>query len=154
LELGCGTGTNAITLAKKGWLVTGVDFMPRAISLARKKAKRENLIIDFRTGDVSRLDDLVEKFDLILDIGCYHNLSPQTKRAYQANLAQWFAPGGAFLLYGFLISSSDQVFGIHETDLAGFSEIIPLVSRKDSSDRGRPSTWLLFQLPSKGSQAS
>jgi methylase of polypeptide subunit release factors len=36
LDLGCGTGTNSITLAKHGWEVTGVDFVKRAINLARR----------------------------------------------------------------------------------------------------------------------
>lgn len=152
LDLGCGTGTNSITLAKQGWRVNGVDFMPKAIRQARKKALQAGLKIDFRVGDVARLEGLAGKFDLILDIGCYHNLSTQAKRAYHANLLHWLAPGGTFLLYGFLTSTPDQVFGINEADLAELSNIIPLVSRTDSSDRGRPSTWLLFQIPGQVSQ--
>jgi methylase of polypeptide subunit release factors len=38
LDLGCGTGTNSIYLAKHGWEATGVDFVPRAIRAARRKA--------------------------------------------------------------------------------------------------------------------
>ena len=38
LDLGCGTGTNIITLAKNNWDVTGVDYIPKAIHSARKKA--------------------------------------------------------------------------------------------------------------------
>ena len=34
LDLGCGTGTNAITLAQHGWQATGVDFAPKAIRTA------------------------------------------------------------------------------------------------------------------------
>jgi len=37
LDIGCGTGTNAITLAKSGWQVTGVDYVARAIRLAKKR---------------------------------------------------------------------------------------------------------------------
>ena len=72
LDLGCGTGTNVITLAKHGWKATGIDFVPRAIKKAKTKAREENLQIDFRVGDVTHLDDFTEPFDLILDIGCYH----------------------------------------------------------------------------------
>ncbi len=39
LDLGCGTGTNAITMAGYGWQVTGVDFVGRAIRAGRRKAK-------------------------------------------------------------------------------------------------------------------
>ena len=38
IDIGCGTGTNVITLAQAGWDVTGVDFAPRAIKLAQQKA--------------------------------------------------------------------------------------------------------------------
>jgi len=37
IDLGCGTGTNVITLVNAGWDVTGVDFAPRAIKIARRK---------------------------------------------------------------------------------------------------------------------
>jgi methylase of polypeptide subunit release factors len=37
LDIGCGTGTNVIALAKSGWQVTGVDFAPRAIRIAKKR---------------------------------------------------------------------------------------------------------------------
>jgi methylase of polypeptide subunit release factors len=38
LDLGCGTGTNCIYMARHGWEATGVDFVPRAISAATRKA--------------------------------------------------------------------------------------------------------------------
>ena len=40
LDLGCGTGTNVITMAEYGWDVTGVDYIPRAIRIAERKARR------------------------------------------------------------------------------------------------------------------
>ena len=39
IDLGCGTGTNIITLARLGWQVTGLDFIPKAIEQARKDGK-------------------------------------------------------------------------------------------------------------------
>ena len=39
LDLGCGTGTNSIYLAQHGWETTGVDFVPRAIGIAKRKAE-------------------------------------------------------------------------------------------------------------------
>ena len=55
LDLGCGTGTSSLALAKAGWQVTGVDFVPRAIRIARAKAKAAGVSVDFRVGDVTRL---------------------------------------------------------------------------------------------------
>ncbi len=40
LDIGCGTGTNVITLAQSGWQVWGIDFAPRAIAKARQKVTR------------------------------------------------------------------------------------------------------------------
>src|SRR5262249_29159934 len=39
LELGCGTGTNAIELARRGYRVTAVDYVEQAIQTARRKAQ-------------------------------------------------------------------------------------------------------------------
>ncbi len=39
LELGCGTGTDAIWLSKQGFEVTAIDVSPIAIDLANEKAK-------------------------------------------------------------------------------------------------------------------
>ena len=38
LDLGCGTGDSAIYLARHGWKVAGVDFVPKALDKARAKA--------------------------------------------------------------------------------------------------------------------
>ncbi len=57
LDLGCGTGTNAITLAQRGFEVTAIDISRRAISLAKRKARSAQLTdrIRFERGDVTLL---------------------------------------------------------------------------------------------------
>ena len=40
LDLGCGTGTETIYLARHGWDATGVDLVPRALAIARRRAAR------------------------------------------------------------------------------------------------------------------
>ncbi|TFG49883.1 MAG: class I SAM-dependent methyltransferase, partial [Anaerolineales bacterium] len=54
LDLGCGTGTNVITLAEHGWQVTGIDYVPKAIRIARQKARRKGYQseVKFLVGDV------------------------------------------------------------------------------------------------------
>jgi 2-polyprenyl-3-methyl-5-hydroxy-6-metoxy-1,4-benzoquinol methylase len=74
LDLGCGTGTNAITLARHGWQVTGVDFSPKAIRQARRKATAEGLKIEFHAADVTDLAMLTGPYDYVLDIGCLFTL--------------------------------------------------------------------------------
>jgi SAM-dependent methyltransferase len=149
LDLGCGTGTNIITLAKHGWQATGVDFAWRAIWIARRKAKQAGVRANFRIGDVTHLTNLHGSFDLILDMGCFHSLPPQGRQAYRANLRRLLAPGGTFLLYSFLHESSRDGPGLGEDDINNLSAGLELVSRQEGSDRvgGRRSAWLTFQQP-------
>src|SRR5689334_11367030 len=52
LEIGCGTGTNAIELVRRGFEVVAVDVVAQAIDAAVKKAAAANAKIDFRVADV------------------------------------------------------------------------------------------------------
>jgi SAM-dependent methyltransferase len=146
LDLGCGTGTNSITLVKHGWQVVGVDFVGKAIRIARKKARQQGLRIDFYIGDVTRLGKINGPFDLILDIGCFHNLSQPGKTAYVHNLEHLLAPDGTFLIYGFLGEVGDTGSGITPSDLDLIQSCVSLVARADGFDRGqRQSAWFTFR---------
>lgn len=149
LDLGCGTGTNVITLAKNGWQTTGVDFIPKAIRAARRKAQKAGLQADFRVGDVSRLDGISGPFDLILDIGCYHSLESHNKAAYRDNIQRLLAPGGAFLLYLFFRPEEAQSgSGAVEADLEPFTRFLELIQRQDGTERGvRRAAWLTYRNP-------
>ena len=101
LDLGCGTGTNAIYLARAGFQVVGVDFSGKAIAAARDKAQAANVPIEFHTGDVTRLEFLSDRFDFVLDIGCFHSIEPVRRKNYAAELARLTQPGALFMLYAF-----------------------------------------------------
>src|ERR1041385_3822376 len=58
IDLGCGTGTNVITLAKSGWRVTGIDFAPRAIKLAKQKAQSMGVQADVTVNDATKLNGI------------------------------------------------------------------------------------------------
>jgi SAM-dependent methyltransferase len=145
LDLGCGTGTNALTLARNGWQTTGVDFIPRSIRQARQKARVAGLKIHFFIDSVSRLQNISGHFDLILDVGCFHGLVKYEKLAYQQNLLRLLAPGGSYLLYGFIDTGNNiSLPGITVEDVAALSASLELVSRGDGTDRSHTSTWLHF----------
>jgi cyclopropane fatty-acyl-phospholipid synthase-like methyltransferase len=147
LDLGCGTGTNVITLAKSGWQVSGVDFAYKAISRARKKARENQVKVDLQHDDVTRLTKVSGKFDLILDIGCFHALPEGTYPKYISNVRHLLAPEGTFLLYAFF--KPDSVVpgpGLNAEAFEVLSRSFRLVDRKDGTDRGiRASAWLTFQ---------
>jgi SAM-dependent methyltransferase len=147
IDLGCGTGTNVITLARAGWQVTGVDFVPRAIGMARRKARSAGLNVHLMIGDVTRLHGIDGPFDLALDLGCFHGL--RDKGAYLKQLERALRPGGSWLMYGFFKSHPNEPGpGLTAADLAMTASRMSLLGRQDGMDaRGRPSAWFHYQKP-------
>jgi len=104
LDLGCGTGTNCMYLAQHGWDASGVDFTAQALERASEKAARAGVMVKFYRGDVTRLGNLPLRgpFDLLLDLGCFHNLTPQGRQGYAQGIAALSKPGTTLLLYAFV----------------------------------------------------
>jgi ubiquinone/menaquinone biosynthesis C-methylase UbiE len=145
IDLGCGSGTNILTLTKHNWQVTGVDFAPRAVQLAKRKAQNAKITAAISVADVTRLKGITGPFDLALDIGCFHSI--EDRAAYLSTLNRILKRGGHWLMYGFFKSAAlPSGSGLSEVELdlirsTGFQ----LLSRQDGTDkRGRPSAWFLF----------
>ncbi len=144
IDLGCGTGTNVITLASYGWRATGVDFIPAAIQQARRKARQAGVTADFVVEDVTRLDRFGGPYELVLDIGCFHSLSEKEKIAYIRQVDRLLAPGGIWFLYGFLTEFSAP--GIFPSDIDSIRGLFRMISYKDGFDHGkRASAYFTLQ---------
>jgi cyclopropane fatty-acyl-phospholipid synthase-like methyltransferase len=146
LDLGCGTGTNVITLAQNGWQAYGIDFVPKAIRRAKAKAQQAGVEAAFKVGDVSAPGNFDGPFDLVLDIGCYHVLTDRQRGAYRKNLEKLLAPGGTYMLYTFTSLDGQQNSSVvSDGDIEAITRIVPLLRRVDGDDRGvRPSAWFWF----------
>ena len=103
LDLGCGTGTQAVYLASCGWETTAIDAVPRALSAARERARSSGVEVDFRQADVGRLAalGLEPGYALVFDRGCFHDLPPRTRDGYVRGVAGLAAPGAEFLMLTF-----------------------------------------------------
>ncbi len=149
IDIGCGTGTNVITLARAGWQVTGVDFAPRAIKLAKQKIKDAHVQADLQVNDATKLNGISGPFDLALDLGCFHTIPENLRAQYLDQLNRVLAAGGFWLMYGFLKSgpSSDHTpAGLAEAEIGDLSARFIPISRRDGFDnRERTSAWFLFQ---------
>jgi SAM-dependent methyltransferase len=105
LEVGCGTGTNALWLAARGFDVTGIDVASRAIELARAKAAGAPGRVEFRA-----LDFLVDTvaggpFSFVFDRGCLHVFDEPAERArFAARVAGLLVPRG---LWATMIGSTE-----------------------------------------------
>ena len=147
LDLGCGTGTNAITLARHGWRTTGVDFVPEAIEEARRKAAAVGVQVDLLAADVTDLNMLCGPYDFLLDIGCLFTLSEKDRGKYAGELSRLLRPNGWFMLYAWLPRpwkggragiSAEEVAGLLRAD---FSEARSVVGEES----GHPSAWYWFR---------
>src|SRR5437763_11798589 len=77
LDIGCGTGTQAVYMASHGWEVTAIDAVPRPLSRARARADAAGVSVDWILGDVARVGrlGLTPGFTLFYDRGCFHGLN-------------------------------------------------------------------------------
>ena len=153
LDLGCGTGTDALYLAQHGWDVVGVDFVPEAIETARKRAVDAGISPRFVVGDVTQLRQAgVEgPFDLIMDTGCYHGIAEGLRDAYAAEVAAAAGPGADFYVAG--ISDPPATWrvlgarGVSADDLRRhFGADFDLVDEQRTGGRGRVAHFVLYHL--------
>jgi len=100
LDLGCGSGIWAVELARRGWQVTGVDFVPKAVRRARDRARQAGLEVRFVEGDVTKLREagVGSGFRLLLDFGCFHDELTDAQRAAEGREATAVAAADATLL--------------------------------------------------------
>jgi SAM-dependent methyltransferase len=98
LEIGAGTGTNAIWLAERGFDVLGVDISPLAIEKARAKIVQRDLRCRFVALDFLAAPVPDSPFHFVFDRGCFHVFDEPGERARFATcVAAALAPGGLWL---------------------------------------------------------
>jgi len=101
LDVGCGTGENALFLDAHGHEVVGVDVSPTAIARAKAKARVRHQRIKFRVVNALDLGRLGRSFDTVLDSGLFHVFKDDERSAYAASLRRVVEPGGVLHLICF-----------------------------------------------------
>ena len=123
LDVGCGTGRDAVYLAKRGWQVTAVDIVADAIGKARQRAAQEGVQVQWITGDVSALGGLGLEpgYTLLYDFGCIQGLSDPAREGAAAGMTRLAAPGATLLLVAFAPSSRRLLLprGMGEDEVIG-----------------------------------
>ena len=143
IDLGCGTGLEAIYLAKNGFNVTGVDFSPTAIKMARKNAEVEGVHVDFIQDDLTDLSSIDGTFDFLVDYGAMNDLNQPDRDLYVMNVLPLCHPGSQFLL---MCSEKNLPLSEIETRFAD-SFSIELISKESENLFGRTMTvYLLTRL--------
>ena len=83
LDVGTGSGIWGIELAKRGWHVTGVDIIDKALQRARERVGSAGVDMRVVAGDITSLDasDVGDGYELILDTGTFHGFGVNEQRA-------------------------------------------------------------------------
>ncbi len=98
LELGCGTGRNAVWLAQRGFDVTALDISPLAVERARQRAATAGVNVRFLLADVLADPDVGGPFGFFFDRGCYHVVRQLDLAAYLRLLERALRPGATGLV--------------------------------------------------------
>ena len=101
LDVGCGTGENALYLSSLGHEVTAIDTDQGAIDKARKKSLERRLRVNFRLSDALALPCLGMTFDTVIDAGLFHLWSDGERIEFVNNLGAVLVPGGRYFMLCF-----------------------------------------------------
>lgn len=151
VDIGCGTGDSSIYLARHGWKVTGVDFVPKALDKARAKAAAAGVSVDFAHADATQLSQagIGSGFQLIVDNGCLHNMADNDRDAYVREVSAVAAPEARLLIVAFLPGGRFGVRGIEPAEMERrFASGWTLLSSGEERELDRektPARHYLFQ---------
>jgi SAM-dependent methyltransferase len=153
LDLGCGTGTNCVYLARHGWQVVGVDFSAVAIWQARLRARRAGVDCRFYRADVTDLSFLKGPFDFVLDIGCLHSVSSRRRGRYAVGVTRLVGSSGLYMLYAF-VPRLDRPgsLGVSPEEVRGLFGPAFVVERQEGGDdpNGPSSAWYWLRRIASG----
>lgn len=100
LDLGCGSGVWGVKLAERGWQVTGIDIVEKALQRARERVQEAGVDMQLVQGDVTDLEaaDIGSDFRLVLDTGTFHGLSDPQRTAMGREITAVAAADATVLL--------------------------------------------------------
>ena len=100
LDIGCGTGFNAIWLSQRGFEVTGADFSPLAVGQARENAAKAGRDIRFFELDFRSQNTGDDNFMFLFDRGCFHSFdAPSQRSAFARNAHGHLGKNGLWLSF-------------------------------------------------------
>ena len=99
LDIGCGRGLHTHELAQRGWKAVGIDNIPRAIEAATRNGSSGATFVLADVTDLAAAD--LGTFDFFLDVGCFHGLNPEQRRAQGRGVTSLANPGATLLMLAF-----------------------------------------------------
>jgi cyclopropane fatty-acyl-phospholipid synthase-like methyltransferase len=98
LDVGCGIGTTALWLARRGYQVSGWDVSSSAIQIAERRARAARLAVSFQTVDILTVDVGMPPCDVAFSRGVLHTFTEHVgRRAFAAAMARCLPANGLWL---------------------------------------------------------
>jgi SAM-dependent methyltransferase len=98
LDIACGGGRHSLAMARQGAVVTGIDLGPAAIALARRRARRAGVCVEFSQGDARHLA-YEAAFDAVTFLfGCFTEMPQEQAQLCLQRIQRSLRPGGLFVL--------------------------------------------------------
>ena len=100
LDLGCGSGIWGVKLAQRGWQVTGVDLVEKALDRARERVREAGTEMRVVKGDVTdlRASEVGDGYRLLLDTGTFHDFDQPEQAAMGREVSAVAAPDATLLM--------------------------------------------------------
>ena len=147
LDMGCGDGSNAVWLAKRGWRVTGVDFSRKAVQAGRRNAAAAGAEVEFIVADAAAYQPQGH-YDLITSF--YIQLPPANGVAMLCNMRAALKPGGMLLFVSHDRSTPPP--GWSKIDLATLTSVEEVVSELQGMEIERADVVKLGEPPAHDTQ--
>jgi len=136
--------------------VTGVEYVPRALEEARRRAAKAGVKVDFRRGDVTRLGDLKldPGYNLVFDFGCFHGLKSLQRGAYVQGVNSLTASGATLLMMAFTKPVPPITAGVTEAEILerfgpewkmAWSRVAEVENGSVATRRGMPGWYCLVR---------
>ncbi|MDH5695495.1 MAG: class I SAM-dependent methyltransferase [Dehalococcoidia bacterium] len=102
LEIGCGTGTLAISCAEKGAAVVGFDMSSQMLAIARRKIQERNLADKIQLHEMSAIEmDKAfdnETFDEVVSTLVFSEFYPDEQKYVLGQVYRVLKPGGLIII--------------------------------------------------------
>lgn len=149
IDVGCGSGADAVYLAQRGFTVTGIDSSPAALERAAERAAAAGVEVAWVPGDALALPVDDASIVAAFDRGCLHHVAADDQPTYVAELARVLKPGGRVILRDTL-HPGHHVSPVTPDGLARLVDDLPLavsaVVPFDTQAGDRRTSWMLAVL--------
>lgn len=159
LDIGCGTGDNAIWLAQQQFVVTACDISETAIDIAKEKCSGSNVNCSFIVADFLNNRIPASPFGFVFDRGCLHSVdTAEERRQFAENVASNLEEGGLWLTLAGNTDEQDRENGPPQltarellTAVEPYCEIISLTAGHFGSDQtDPPKAWVCLMRKREG----